>query len=94
MDLRSVANIVGYLLGILALAMLVLAFKLFTSGGESASNRKMNSLMLQVAILAFFVGILSQAIGLMQAFSVIAQAGGVSPALTHASSSRPTDHPC
>jgi biopolymer transport protein ExbB/TolQ len=40
-----------------------------------------NSLVLQLGVFAFFMGLLSQAIGLMQAFQAIQAAGDVSPAL-------------
>ena len=50
--------------------------------GPAARHRAMVNLVLQIGIFTFFLGILSQAIGLMQAFSAIEQAGGdISPAL-------------
>lgn len=45
------------------------------------SIQKMNGLVLQIGIFSFFLGLLSQEIGLMQAFTVIQQVGAISPAL-------------
>ncbi len=45
------------------------------------SIRRFNSLVLQMGIFSFFLGLLSQELGLMQAFSVIQQVGAVSPTL-------------
>ena len=46
-----------------------------------AKRRSLVNGVLQLGLLAFFVGILSQAIGLIQAFQVIEQMGPVSPQL-------------
>lgn len=53
----------------------------FGASPDAAKLRRLNSVVLQLGILAFFLGILSQAMGLMQAFQVIQQVGDVSPAL-------------
>lgn len=70
---------------ILGLAMIVLAtltlIKAFNGTGENQNNRRMNAIVLQLGVFTFFVGILSQAIGLMQAFQVIQQVGDISPKL-------------
>lgn len=55
--------------------------QVFGSSPDGPNLRRMNSVVLQLGILAFFLGILSQAMGLMQAFQVIQQVGDVSPAL-------------
>ena len=70
---------------ILWLAMLALAGKVmvaaFSRSDEHASISRYNNVVLQGGIFIFFLGVLSQAIGLMQAFQVIQQIGDVSPAL-------------
>lgn len=48
---------------------------------RSSGLKRLNSLVLQLGVFAFFAGLLSQAIGLMQAFQAIQQIGDVSPAL-------------
>ncbi len=47
----------------------------------SAGLSRLNNLVLQLGFFAFFAGLLSQAMGLMQAFQVIQQVGDVSPVL-------------
>ncbi|MEM8484066.1 MAG: MotA/TolQ/ExbB proton channel family protein [Bacteroidota bacterium] len=56
---------------------------LFGSAGKSiaAQNQVRINLIVQLGILAFFLGILSQALGLMSAFQAIEAMGGVSPAM-------------
>lgn len=71
-------TIVG--VAMLAGALFTLA-RAFGTSPDAAKLRRMNSVVLQLGILAFFLGILSQAMGLMQAFQVIQQVGDVSPAL-------------
>lgn len=66
-------------------ALLIAAKKIgdvYVQGEEPASkHRPMVNLVLQLGILSFFVGVLSQAIGLIEAFQVIEQVGDVSPAM-------------
>jgi len=69
---------------IVGLAMLALGAYVIV--GSFRDERKpgltrLNNLVLQLGIFAFFAGLLSQAIGLMQAFQAIQQIGDVSPAL-------------
>jgi biopolymer transport protein ExbB/TolQ len=71
-------TIVGLAMVDAALYSLIRAFR---PDAATAALRRMNSVVLQLGILAFFLGILSQAMGLMQAFQVIQQVGDVSPAL-------------
>jgi hypothetical protein len=71
-------TIVGLAMVVAALYSLIRAFR---PDAATAALRRMNSVVLQLGILAFFLGILSQAMGLMQAFQVIQQVGDVSPAL-------------
>lgn len=69
---------------IIGVGMLVLAvFVIMKSFGPVAPDnlKSLNSLVLQLGIFAFFMGLLSQAIGLMQAFQAIQAIGDVSPAL-------------
>lgn len=69
---------------LVGLAMLVLGIRTLVKSSDPASAgnlRRHNSVVLQLGILAFFLGILSQAVGLMQAFQVIQEVGGVSPAM-------------
>lgn len=54
--------------------------KSFNESPASSLGRA-NNLVLQLGVFAFFTGLLSQAIGLMQAFQVIQQVGDISPAL-------------
>lgn len=76
-------------LTILGIVMLLLMIKkavdLFgksaTVTGKGSRDRVQVNLMLQFGVLAFFLGILSQAIGLMDAFQAIEAMGGVSPAM-------------
>ena len=71
-------TILGLVMIVLAISTLMKAFK----GTEDIErNRRMNSIVLQLGVFTFFVGILSQAIGLMQAFQVIQQVGDISPIL-------------
>lgn len=46
-----------------------------------AKVQTLKSLVLQLGVFAFFLGLLSQAMGLMQAFQAIQQIGDVSPAI-------------
>jgi len=70
---------------ILGVVMLSLAavtlMKAFGSDADTGLLRRLNTIVLQLGIFTFFVGILSQAIGLMQAFRAIQEIGDVSPAL-------------
>ncbi len=66
-------------LAMLGLGLYVIA-KSFDADPPSRLGR-LNNLVLQLGIFAFFMGLLSQAIGLMQAFQAIQQIGDVSPAL-------------
>ncbi|MFK7849008.1 MAG: MotA/TolQ/ExbB proton channel family protein [Rhodothermales bacterium] len=73
-------------LTIIGLAALVLAakkmFDVFGRPGQSSSSHRASvSLILQLGILSFFLGILSQAIGLIYAFQAIEELGTVSPAM-------------
>ena len=47
----------------------------------AAKHRSVVNIILQLGVLSFFVGVLSQAIGLIEAFQVIEQIGSVSPAM-------------
>ncbi len=47
----------------------------------AAKHRAMVTLILQLGIFSFFLGILAQAIGLIEAFQAIEQMGSVSPAM-------------
>lgn len=71
-------TLVGVAMLVGALYTLVRAFG---TAPDGPGLRRMNGVVLQLGILAFFLGILSQAMGLMQAFQVIQQVGDVSPAL-------------
>ncbi len=54
----------------------------YVNEDEPLSKHKSSvNLILQLGILTFFVGILSQAIGLIDAFHAIEQIGAVSPAM-------------
>lgn len=69
---------------IIGLVMLALgAFVIARSFADELPGNidALKSLVLQLGIFAFFTGLLSQAIGLMQAFQAIQQVGDVSPAL-------------
>jgi len=73
-------------LTLLGIASLLLIIKkvvdVYVNAEKPASqHRSMVNLVLQTGIFTFFLGILSQAIGLMQAFNAIEAAGDVSPAL-------------
>ncbi len=74
-------------LTVLGIAMLLLMIKkgidLFGAADPRAVSRSRVhvNLILQLGILAFFLGILSQALGLMSAFQAIEAMGGVSPAM-------------
>ena len=57
-------------------------YDLYIKAGESPrKHRPMINLVLQLGVFSFFLGILSQAIGLIQAFQVIEQVGAVSPSM-------------
>ena len=47
----------------------------------ASKHRSMVNSILQLGILSFFIGVLSQAIGLIEAFQVIEQVGSVTPAM-------------
>ena len=71
---------------LLGVAALLLAIKktvdVFISKKQpAASHWSTINIILQLGILSFFLGILSQAIGLIDAFQAIEQMGGVSPAM-------------
>jgi len=70
---------------ILGLIMLALAVWVHTRVGKTEQDpsrtRKLNNVVLQLGIFAFFTGILSQTIGLMQAFQVIQAVEAISPTL-------------
>ena len=74
-------------LTVLGIAILLLMIKkgidLFgaASTHTASRNRVQVNLILQLGILTFFLGILSQALGLMSAFQAIEAMGGVSPAM-------------
>lgn len=73
-------------LTLLAIAIVVLLIKksldVYVRGELPAGkHRAAVNLILQLGILTFFLGILSQAIGLMEAFQAIEQMGAVSPAM-------------
>jgi biopolymer transport protein ExbB/TolQ len=72
-------------LALLMAAMLVLSFKtlaqVFSASQSGESTRKTANAVLQIGAFAFFLGILSQIMGLMQAFQAIQQVESVSPAL-------------
>ena len=70
------------LIGVAMLAAALFTLdRAFGPSSDPARLRRLNSVVLQLGVLAFFLGILSQAMGLMQAFQVIQQMGNVSPAL-------------
>ncbi|MDA0684147.1 MAG: MotA/TolQ/ExbB proton channel family protein [Bacteroidetes bacterium] len=70
------------LLGLLMIGLGAVTLIRFFSGVEDKDKlRRFNALVLQLGIFIFFLGVLSQAMGLMQAFQVISQVGGVSPTL-------------
>ncbi len=69
---------------IIGLVMLALgAFVIARSFADQlpVNIQALKSLVLQLGVFAFFTGLLSQAIGLMQAFQAIQQIGNVSPAI-------------
>lgn len=74
-------------LTVLGIAILLLMIKkgidVFGAAGTRtvSGNRVQVNLILQLGILTFFLGILSQALGLMSAFQAIEAMGGVSPAM-------------
>jgi len=72
-------------LAILLLIVLFLSGKAiaqtFSGTGQPSSIKKVGNLVLQIGAFSFFLGILSQIMGLMQAFQMIQQAGTVSPAM-------------
>ncbi|HAY36500.1 MAG TPA: hypothetical protein DCY57_05910 [Bacteroidetes bacterium] len=70
---------------IIGLLMMALSAKVlmdtFSGSGENILLKKRNAVVLQLGVFLYFVGILSQALGLMQTFQVIQQIGDISPAL-------------
>ncbi len=73
-------------LALLGLVALIIALKkaadVFGDGDEPASfHRPMINTVLQIGIFSFFFGILSQAIGLIEALQAIEMMGDVSPAM-------------
>lgn len=70
---------------LLGLAMvglgIVTLLRIFSGSDDKARMRRFNNLVLQLGIFTFFLGVLSQAVGLMQAFQVIQEMGAVSPSL-------------
>ncbi len=85
-DLYAAGGMFMTPLTILGIAAIILAVKkivdVFTKQDKpAAQHRPMVNLVLQLGILSFFVGILSQSIGLIDAFQIIEQAGGVGPSL-------------
>ena len=70
---------------IIGLAMLGLGLYTLAGSFRADPDRKslgrLNTLVVQLGIFAFFVGVLSQAVGLMQAFQAIQAVGQVSPAM-------------
>lgn len=73
-------------LTVLGLVVVAVALKkaadVFGGAEESAAHhRPMINVVLQAGIFSFFVGLLSQAVGLFQALQAIEAAGDVSPAL-------------
>ena len=73
-------------LTLLGIAALVLAIKkvmdvYITAKQPAASHRSAVNIILQLGILSFFLGILAQAMGLIDMLQVVEQVGGVSPAL-------------
>lgn len=85
-DLFYAGGVFMWPLTLIALVIIGLAVKL-TLGAVQAGNESRGSasvlqnVLLQLGIFSFFLGILSQAIGLMQAFDAIEGMGGVSPAM-------------
>jgi len=71
-------TIIGFIMIGLSLKVLMDAF---SGSGENGTLKKRNAVVLQLGVFLYFVGILSQALGLMQAFQVIQQVGDISPAL-------------
>lgn len=73
------------LTGIGLLAVLVISKKIadvyVNAEAPANQHRSMVNLVLQLGVLGFFLGILSQAVGLIQAFQAIEQVGQVSPAM-------------
>ena len=69
---------------VLGIGALLIATKkindVYVEGEEPASkHRPLVNAVLQLGVLSFFIGVFSQAIGLMGAFQVIEQVGAVSP---------------
>jgi len=70
------------LIGIGAILLMIKgSIDLFVNKETGPRRRIVVSGVLQLGLLAFFVGVLSQAIGLIQAFQAIEAAGDISPAL-------------
>ena len=84
-NLFSAGGVFMWPMTILWLAILVLGGKAmvaaFSGSDDHPSINRTNNVVLQGGIFIFFLGILSQAIGLMQAFQVIQEIGDVSPTL-------------
>lgn len=68
------------LLGLLGL-VLKIAFDLRRSGTGTTALRRRVDAVLQLGVLALFVGILGQTIGLVEALNAIREAGDISPGL-------------
>lgn len=85
-DLFYAGGVFMWPLTLFALIIVGLAVKLTldalrTENGTQSGARVLQNVLLQLGIFSFFLGILSQAIGLMQAFDAIEGMGGVSPAM-------------
>lgn len=69
------------IIGLIMLALGIFVIAKTFDDTPPARLKALNGLVLQLSVFAFFMGILSQAIGLMQAFQAIQAVGDVSPAL-------------
>ena len=83
-DLFSAGGVFMTPLTVLGIGALLLASKkisdVYVNAEEPASKHRATvNAVLQLGILSFFLGVLSQAIGLIQAFQAIEQMGAVSP---------------
>jgi vacuolar-type H+-ATPase subunit I/STV1 len=69
------------IIGLIMLGLGVYVIARAFSRQQPANIQALKGLVLQLGVFAFFTGLLSQAIGLMQAFQAIQQIGDVSPAI-------------
>ena len=84
MNLYSSGGVFMTPITLVGIAMLGLGVYVVVKSFDATRSERLprlNSLVMQLGVFAFFTGLLSQAMGLMQAFQVIQQVGDVSPAL-------------